>query len=275
MFPISFNLLVIDFGPASGWATAIVALIAVAISLATALLVLFKERIILNRFHPSLVLECSNTGIFFLPLAGVDRTRRLRFRVTNLGNAPAKDVEIHVVSAVKRDVGQAAWSEVENFLPVPVKWTHLDEARKAELPSGPPAMVDFADLGPRTAGTIQTEESLLKLCTKGASGDLWRYTGATYRFEVLVTEAQGEQFRCYVEVSFSQNLNTVDPLAELYSPSAPSSTVQNGNLTISMRSVSRPHPEPKWWCWFCAPPFPYPPCHCSPTTSTPASGSPT
>lgn len=266
------NLLAIDFGPVSAWATAIVALIAVTISLASALLVLFKERIILNRFHPTLILECSNSGIFFLPLAKVDRTRRLRFRVTNIGNAPAKNVEVHVVSVVRRNPDKTTWSDVGNFLPAPVRWTHLDEVRKSELPSGIPAMLDFADLGPRNPGSVRSEESLLTLCTGMTSGELWRYPGATYRFDVLVTEAQGEQFRCYIEVSFSTYLNTIDPLEAIYAPPEASSSIQDGNLTISMKSVSRPLAESKWWCGLCSPPFPYPPCHCSPNaTSQPAS----
>jgi hypothetical protein len=236
----SILLSYIDVGPISGWATVVVASLALVISMVSALFVLFKEQIILNRYRPVLMLECSNEGVFFLPIPGVYRTRRLRFKITNVGNAPAKDVEVHILSVMRSTNGLTNWQEVENFLPVPVLWTHLDQVRKAELPPGTPAMIDFANLGPRFAGSRTTEESLLGLCTGCSSGDLWRYPGSKYRFEVLVTENRGEQLRCFVEVSFAHFLNTVDPLAEMYSEDHSESEIRNGNLTISMKSVLPP-----------------------------------
>jgi hypothetical protein len=192
-----------DSQTAASWFAAWGTIIAAILSTVVAALAIFGEWIRGKVFKPKCNLECGTSDAFLHEMTNNGKMwKQVRLRVWNTGNAPAHEVEVHLLAAFKMNGKNR--SAVSGFVPVRLNWTHGGPITKSYIARATFAFVDFGSLSvvQEAQGTPLTWLAKLSLSGEVGETNLWDYRGGSYQFEVGVVTPSGYLQRSVFEVSF-------------------------------------------------------------------------
>ncbi|WP_397383492.1 hypothetical protein [Prosthecobacter sp.] len=215
MAPPLIILADMDSQTAAAWFAAWGTWIAAVASTVVAALAIFGDWIRGKFFKPKCILECGISDAFWHALENANGTtfRQIRLRLLNIGNAPAHEIEVHLLGAFK--VSGKDRVALTGFVPVRLMWTHGGPAAKSYLAPATCAFVDFGTLSPVPGHHHLSAPAQLSLNVEVANTNLWMYGGGTYQFELGVVTPAGYLRRSVFEVSFDNQWKRFTDMQEV------------------------------------------------------------
>ena len=181
------------------WIVALVTFFGVAAALVVSFVAVFQDVIRRCVLHPDCELSCGNSGVF-LQQTSTDR-QQIRLGVRNVGKAPAKDVEAHLLAGWIPNGKEKL--PLPKFVPVRLRWTHKNNGvTRSYLVQDTTAFIDFGTLTPLLPPSGICPTTLLTLDAEVEGTDLWQHENGNYVFELGITCSDGFLYRGNIEVSF-------------------------------------------------------------------------